>query len=222
MSSGKSHCHCSLAVHQTQVCLTHKSILMNSINKIRTRRTDRSAGTVPLLQSNRPTSLNIVADLGAITLWQIELSNLIHRLYVARLIRFQMRRKIFQKEWQIISWSIFNQERGPLHRCAQSCRSAGSYSSDIMVIILHFSKSFLKLYRNKVGINFKRSVKSINFNCCPSVHVDNHTIITPTKCTILLLKAPDITICTFLSYILPPTCFNPRGSSSGGSMPVPG
>jgi hypothetical protein len=35
-----------------------------------------------------------------------------------------------------------------------------------------------------------------NFNCCPSVHVDNHTIITPTKCTLLLLKAPDITICT--------------------------
>jgi hypothetical protein len=35
------------------------------------------------------------------------------------------------------------------------------------------------------------------------VHVDNHTIITPTKCTLLLLKAPDITICTFLSYILP-------------------
>jgi hypothetical protein len=30
-----------------------------------------------------------------------------------------------------------------------------------------------------------------------------HTIITPTKCTLLLLKAPDITICTFLSYILP-------------------
>jgi hypothetical protein len=42
-----------------------------------------------------------------------------------------------------------------------------------------------------------------DFNCCPSVHVDNHTIITPTKCTLLLLKAPDITICTFLSYILP-------------------
>jgi hypothetical protein len=30
-----------------------------------------------------------------------------------------------------------------------------------------------------------------------------YTIITPTKCTRLLLKAPDITICTFLSYILP-------------------
>jgi hypothetical protein len=27
--------------------------------------------------------------------------------------------------------------------------------------------------------------------------VVNHTIITPTKCTLLLLKAPDITICTF-------------------------
>jgi hypothetical protein len=30
----------------------------------------------------------------------------------------------------------------------------------------------------------------------------NHTIITPTKCTRLLLKAPDITICT-LCHILP-------------------
>jgi hypothetical protein len=33
-------------------------------------------------------------------------------------------------------------------------------------------------------------------------HLQIHTIITPTKCTLLLLKAPDITICTFLSYIL--------------------
>jgi hypothetical protein len=32
--------------------------------------------------------------------------------------------------------------------------------------------------------------------------IEKHTIITPTKCTLLLLKAPDITICT-LSYILP-------------------
>jgi hypothetical protein len=30
-----------------------------------------------------------------------------------------------------------------------------------------------------------------------------YTIIIPTKCTLLLLKAPDITICAFLSYILP-------------------
>jgi hypothetical protein len=36
------------------------------------------------------------------------------------------------------------------------------------------------------------------FNCCLSVHVDNYTIIVPTKC-ISLLKAQDITICTFLS-----------------------
>jgi hypothetical protein len=36
-----------------------------------------------------------------------------------------------------------------------------------------------------------------------------------------LLKAPDITICT-LCLIFVPTCFNPRVSSSGGSMPVPG
>jgi hypothetical protein len=62
----------------------------------------------------------------------------------------------------------------------------------------------------------------LNFNCCLSVHVDNYTIIIPTKCTrFLLLKAQDITICTFLSCIIAPTCFNPRGSSSGRSMPVP-
>jgi hypothetical protein len=40
--------------------------------------------------------------------------------------------------------------------------------------------------------------KVLDFNCCLSVHVDNYTIIVPTKCT-CLLKAQDITICTFLS-----------------------
>jgi hypothetical protein len=44
---------------------------------------------------------------------------------------------------------------------------------------------------------------SRNFNRCPSVHIDNHTIITLTKCTLLLLKASDITICTLCHYILP-------------------
>jgi hypothetical protein len=38
----------------------------------------------------------------------------------------------------------------------------------------------------------------------------------------LLLKAQDITICTFFVFVfLVPTCFNPRGSSSGGAMPLP-
>jgi hypothetical protein len=38
------------------------------------------------------------------------------------------------------------------------------------------------------------------FNCL-SVHVDNHTITIPTKCTsFLLLKAQDITICAFVFY----------------------
>jgi hypothetical protein len=50
-----------------------------------------------------------------------------------------------------------------------------------------------------------------NFNCCLSVHVDNYTIIIPTKCTsFLLLKAQDITICSFFFVFLAPTCFNPR------------
>jgi hypothetical protein len=55
----------------------------------------------------------------------------------------------------------------------------------------------------------------MDFNCCLSVHVDNYTIIIPTKCTrSLLLKSQDITICNFVLYFAP-TCFNPRGSSSG-------
>jgi hypothetical protein len=38
---------------------------------------------------------------------------------------------------------------------------------------------------------------------------------------VFLLKAQDITIRTFVFVFLAPTCFNPRGSSSGGTMPVP-
>jgi hypothetical protein len=33
---------------------------------------------------------------------------------------------------------------------------------------------------------------------------------------LVLLKAEDITICTFVFVFLAPTCFNPRGPSSGG------
>jgi hypothetical protein len=47
-----------------------------------------------------------------------------------------------------------------------------------------------------------------------------YTIIVPTKCT-SLLKAQDITICTFVFVFIAPTCFSPRGPSSGGAMPVP-
>jgi hypothetical protein len=48
-----------------------------------------------------------------------------------------------------------------------------------------------------------------------------YTIIIPTRCTsFLLLKAQGITICTFVFVFLAPTCFNPRGSSSGGAMSV--
>jgi hypothetical protein len=44
----------------------------------------------------------------------------------------------------------------------------------------------------------------IFFNCCLSVHVDNYTIIIPTKCTRnLLLKSQDITICNFVLYFCP-------------------
>jgi hypothetical protein len=38
----------------------------------------------------------------------------------------------------------------------------------------------------------------------------------------LLLKAQDINNLYFFVFVfLAPTCFNPRGSSSGGAMPVP-
>jgi hypothetical protein len=68
-----------------------------------------------------------------------------------------------------------------------------------------------------------RQTQLFFFNRCLSVHVDNYTIIIPTKCTrFLLLKSQDITFCTLLSCVFAPTCFNPRGSSSGGSIPVPG
>jgi hypothetical protein len=60
---------------------------------------------------------------------------------------------------------------------------------------------FIKLHNAVRFDDHKQSV--VNFNCCPSVHVDDHTIITPTKCTLLLLKAPDIAICTLCHYILP-------------------
>jgi hypothetical protein len=53
-------------------------------------------------------------------------------------------------------------------------------------------------------------------------YTEVYTIIIPTKCTsFLLLKAQDITIYTFVFVFLAPTCFNPRGSSSGGAMSVP-
>jgi hypothetical protein len=48
-----------------------------------------------------------------------------------------------------------------------------------------------------ITLNYNKQT-FLSFNCCLSVHVDNHAIIVPTKCTILL-KAQDITICTFLS-----------------------
>jgi hypothetical protein len=47
-------------------------------------------------------------------------------------------------------------------------------------------------------VNLIKMAITFFFNCCLSVHVDNYTIIVPTKCT-SLLKAQVITICTFLS-----------------------
>jgi hypothetical protein len=53
------------------------------------------------------------------------------------------------------------------------------------------------------------NVKPFFFNCL-SVHVDDYAIIVPTKCTsFLLLKAQNITICTFCLCILSPYMFQP-------------
>jgi hypothetical protein len=61
-----------------------------------------------------------------------------------------------------------------------------------------------------------------NFNCCLSVHVDNYTIIVPTKCTsFLLLKAQNITFCNFCLCILSPYMFQPAWVIFRGAMPVP-
>jgi hypothetical protein len=92
------------------------------------------------------------------------------------------------------------------------------------------SLSRTDIRRLTTGIRFEKcvvrrfrrcaNVIECNFNCCLSLHVDNYTIIVPTKCT-SLLKAQDITICTFFFIFLAPTCFGLRGPSSGGAMPVP-
>jgi hypothetical protein len=50
------------------------------------------------------------------------------------------------------------------------------------------------------------TVYTVSYDC--SNLVEFHTIITPTKCTLLLLKAPDITICT-LCLIFCPCMFQP-------------
>jgi hypothetical protein len=50
----------------------------------------------------------------------------------------------------------------------------------------------------------------------------NYTIIIPTKCTsFLLLKHKILQFVLFVFVFLAPTCFNPRGSSSGGAISVP-
>jgi hypothetical protein len=48
----------------------------------------------------------------------------------------------------------------------------------------------------------------LTVTCMPVLMYLLHTIITPTKCTLLLLKAPDITICA-LCLIFRPCMFQP-------------
>jgi hypothetical protein len=104
-------------------------------------------------------------------------------------------------------------------------RKCTMYSHVVLFIILVVSQScifsiyFRKILRNQISCKSVQLEPSpsiltgrwtdgrtlmknliVFFSCCLSVHVDNYTIITPTKCTsFLLLKAQDITICTFLS-----------------------
>jgi hypothetical protein len=78
-----------------------------------------------------------------------------------------------------------------------------------------------QLQRSAVYIR-KNNFYLFFLNCCLSVHVDNYTIIIPTKCTrFLLLKAQDITICTFCLCILSPYMFQPAWVIFRGAMPVP-
>jgi hypothetical protein len=54
------------------------------------------------------------------------------------------------------------------------------------------------------------SRSQIIFQNLKNYSLGDHSIITPTKCTLLLLKAPDITICTlcliFCPYMFQPAC----------------
>jgi hypothetical protein len=59
-------------------------------------------------------------------------------------------------------------------------------------------KLYIRLFNTYFTVIAHKTVNYSLFNRCLSVHVDNYTIIVPTKCT-SLLKAQDITICTFLS-----------------------
>jgi hypothetical protein len=72
--------------------------------------------------------------------------------------------------------------------------------------------------RLTTGIRSEKCVVR-RFRRCANIIV--YTIIVPTKCT-SLLKAQYITILYFFVFVfLAPTCFVPRGTSSGGAMPVP-
>jgi hypothetical protein len=65
------------------------------------------------------------------------------------------------------------------------------------------------LHQNEIiratdGSVVSRKIQHLFFNCCLSVHVDNYTIIIPTKCTrFLLLKSQDIKNCNFVLYFCP-------------------
>jgi hypothetical protein len=101
--------------------------------------------------------------------------------------------------FKVINMSAFSLEEGIFTALSHN---AYFYSSSVPFIrysphdITYFLPIWMEIFRNKIShLHF--------LNCCPSVHVDNHTIITPTKCTLLLLKAPDITVYTLCHYILP-------------------
>jgi hypothetical protein len=89
---------------------------------------------------------------------------------------------------------------------ASKQQTTALFLSTIVICTTHRTDKKLTNLMGKLCCAREHSL--LNFNCCPSVHVDNHTIITPTKCTLLLLKAQDITICT-LCLLFCPNMFQP-------------
>jgi hypothetical protein len=72
--------------------------------------------------------------------------------------------------------------------------STGLMNIQELVIRLSYDNELLKLY----SVDLAKYKHNEFFK-----YFSNFTIITPTNCTLLSLKAPEITICTFLSYVLP-------------------
>jgi hypothetical protein len=87
---------------------------------------------------------------------------------------------------------------------------------DVMTVKTPWNKGTIVQLHLSVGI-FTTSFSF--FDCCFPVHVDKYSIKVPTTCTSFIIEAQKLLFCT---YVFTPTCFDPLGSSSGDTMPVPG